>query len=69
MCMWMYATFLWVFLILTFVSSLDIDTVNTSSGLLKAAVAREARYTYVGHPQFKSGTYKGMWFDGVPHGR
>ena len=46
-----------------------MDAVNASSGLLKAAVAREAQYTYVNHLQFKGATYKGMWFDGLPHGR
>lgn len=49
--------------------SLDVGSVNASSGLLKAAVAREASYTYVNHPIFKTASYKGMWMAGVPHGR
>ena len=49
--------------------SLDITDVNSSSGLLIAAVAREATYTFVNHARFKSARYKGMWLLGVPHGR
>lgn len=52
-----------------FFLSLDVGSVNASSGLLKAAVAREASYTYVNHPIFKTASYKGMWMAGVPHGR
>jgi len=51
-----------------FVFSVDIGSVN-SSGLLKAAVAREAKYTYQTNLTFKGAVYIGMWMAGEPHGR
>eukprot|EP00111_Clytia_hemisphaerica_P024307 TCONS_00071687-protein len=46
----------------------DIGSVN-SSGLLLAAVAREATYTYQNHMTYRQATYVGMWMSGQPHGR
>ena len=47
---------------------MDLASVN-SSGLLHAAVAREAKYTYQNYLTYKTGTYTGMWMSGEPHGR
>jgi len=49
--------------------SLGAAAVNSLSGLLTAAVAREATYTYVNHLQYRTATYSGMWLSGQPHGR
>jgi len=49
--------------------SLDVGSVNLSTGLLKAAVAREAEYQFVTNPKYKTATYKGMWLNALPHGR
>ncbi|XP_065655109.1 alsin isoform X2 [Hydra vulgaris] len=49
--------------------SLDVDAVNSQSGLLTAAAAREATYVYVNHLKYKHAHYKGMWLKGYPHGR
>ena len=48
--------------------SVDVGSVN-SFGQLKAAVAREARYTYQTHLSYRGATYNGMWMNGEPHGR
>ena len=42
---------------------------NSISGILRAADAREASYTYINHPRFKGARYRGMWMRGLPHGR
>ncbi|XP_065051875.1 alsin-like [Rhopilema esculentum] len=45
------------------------QSVNSISGLLRAADAREASYTYINHVKYKSARYSGMWLHGMPHGR
>jgi len=45
------------------------ESVNSISGLLRAADAREASYTYINHMKYKGAKYSGMWMYGQPHGR
>ena len=45
------------------------QSVNSLSGLLRAADAREASYTYINNLKYKSAKYSGMWMYGLPHGR
>lgn len=45
------------------------DAVNSLTGNLSAAMAREAAYTFTQDSRYKNATYTGMWLTGKPHGR
>ena len=63
-----HTTSSWCYVLVILLCRVDVGSVN-SSGLLKAAVAREAKYTYQTNLTFKGATYVGMWTAGEPHGR
>eukprot|EP00794_Sanderia_malayensis_P017360 gene17360-19095_t len=48
---------------------ITVDSVNSMSGELSAANAREASYSYINHQKYKEARYTGMWMLGLPHGR
>ena len=54
---------------LCFNRRITTQSVNSLSGLLRAADAREASYTYINHVKYKTAKYSGMWMFGQPHGR
>jgi len=45
------------------------NAVNSATGTLTAATAREAAYTFTQDSRYKGATYTGMWLTGKPHGR
>ncbi|XP_048580362.1 alsin [Nematostella vectensis] len=48
--------------------SLGAESVNTTTGNLSAAIAREACYTFQHDTRYKGAAYHGMWLTGKPHG-